>query len=343
MKFFKSKTNILFLFIIFLLVACLSGVSYFAYDKYNDYVDVSNELDENISDLEAAQEKINGLNEKIAEYDVDVTKSAQEKAELKSQLEAALSEKSRLEQENSSLKTEIEQLKIEKRRNELQDAIRLNKVNQADTAESGICYLTFDDGPSNNTLKILDILDAYYIKATFFVVGTAKTQYLPQIPNRGHAIGLHTKTHKYEMVYKDINSYLEDIKGISDIVYSKTGIRSNIIRFPGGSSNKISSNYCKGIMTDLSKRMPELGYSYFDWNVVSGDADAAVVPANTIATNVLNRAKGKKSICVLMHDNGGKTTTVEALPQIIEGLKKMGYRFEKLTAESFGFHQNVIN
>ena len=105
MKFFKSKTNILFLFIIFLLVACLSGVSYFAYDKYNDYVDVSNELDENISDLEAAQEKINGLNEKIAEYDVDVTKSAQEKAELKSQLEAALSEKSRLEQENSSLKT----------------------------------------------------------------------------------------------------------------------------------------------------------------------------------------------------------------------------------------------
>ena len=58
MKFFKSKTNILFLFIIFLLVACLSGVSYFAYDKYNDYVDVSNELDENISDLEAAQEKI---------------------------------------------------------------------------------------------------------------------------------------------------------------------------------------------------------------------------------------------------------------------------------------------
>ena len=343
MKFFKSKTNILFLFIIFLLVACLSGVSYFAYDKYNDYVDVSNELDENISDLAAAQEKINGLNEKTAEYDVDVTKSAQEKAELKSQLDAALAEKARLEQENSSLKTEIEQLKIEKRRNELQDAIRLNKVNQADTAESGICYLTFDDGPSNNTLKILDILDAYNIKATFFVVGTAKTQYLPQIANRGHAIGLHTKTHKYEMVYKDINSYLEDIKGISDIVYSKTGIRSNIIRFPGGSSNKISSNYCKGIMTDLSKRMPELGYSYFDWNVVSGDADAAVVPANTIVANVLNRAKGKKSICVLMHDNGGKTTTVEALPQIIEGLKKMGYRFEKLTAESFGFHQNVIN
>ncbi len=343
MKFFKSKTNILFLFIIFLLVACLSGVSYFAYEKHNDYLVISAELDDNTSDLEAAQEKIDGLNEKIAQYDSDAVTNQQEKESLASQLQAAIAEKERLEQENKNLKSEIEQLKIEKHRNELQDAIRLNKVNQADTAESGICYLTFDDGPSDNTLKILNILDTYNVKATFFVVGTAKTQYLPQIANRGHAIGLHTKTHKYDIVYKDINSYLEDIKGISDIVYSKTGIRSNIIRFPGGSSNKISSNYCKGIMTDLSQRMPELGYSYFDWNVVSGDADAVSVPAATIVNNVLTRAKGQKSICVLMHDTSAKGTTVEALPAIIEGLKKMGFRFAPLTAESFGFHQNLNN
>ena len=71
-----------------------------------------------------------------------------------------------------SRKIQIENLKIEKKRQELQNAIALNKVNQADTAESGICYLTFDDGPSNNTLKILDILDTYNIKATFLVHGT---------------------------------------------------------------------------------------------------------------------------------------------------------------------------
>ncbi len=347
MGFFKRKTNILFLFIIFLLVALLSGVSYFAYQKHNDYVAASNELitmDEEYEKKKAENEaRIRELEQKISEYDTDVTKSAQEKAELKSQLDAALAEKARLEQENSSLKTEIEQLKIEKRRNELQDAIRLNKVDQADTAESGVCYLTFDDGPSDNTLKILNILDTYNAKATFFVVGTAKTQYLPQIVNRGHAIGLHSTTHKYDVIYKDINSYLADIQQISEIVYKKTGIRSNIIRFPGGGSNVISKNHCEGIMTDLSQRMPELGYSYFDWNVVSGDADAASVPAATIVNNVLTRAKGQKSICVLMHDTSAKGTTVEALPAIIEGLRKMGFRFEPLTAESFGFHQKLNN
>ncbi len=343
MGFFKSKTNILFLFIIFLLVAALSGVSYFAYDKYNDYTEASVSLSSNSTALDEAQKKIDDLTSKIAEYDTNAAISEQEKAELNSKLQAALQEKARLEQENNNLKSEIEQLKAQKRREELQKAIALKNVNQADTAAGGICYLTFDDGPSNNTLKILDILDAYGIKATFFVVGTAKREYMPQITNRGHAIGLHSTTHKYDVIYKDINSYLADIQGISDIVYNATGVRSNIIRFPGGSSNAISAQYCAGIMTDLTARMPSLGYSYYDWNVSSGDASAARVPAATIVKNVLNGAKGKSSICVLMHDNGGKTTTVEALPAIIEGLDAMGFRFAPLTAEVFGFHQRVNN
>lgn len=343
MGFFKQKTNILFLFIIFLLVACLSGVSYFAYDKYTDYTAVSNSLSSNSTALEDAQKKIDELTAKIAEYDANVALSEQEKAELNSQLQSALDEKARLEQENSSLKTEIEQLRAQKRREELQKAIALKNINQADTTDSGICYLTFDDGPSDNTLKILDILDAYGIKATFFVIGTSKVQYMPQIVNRGHAIGLHSTSHKYDVIYKDINSYLADIQQISDIVYNATGVRSNIMRFPGGSSNKVSAQYCTGIMTELTQLMPSLGYSYFDWNVTSGDAAANNVPAQKIANTVLGNAQGKKSICVLMHDNGAKGTTVEALPAIIEGLDAMGFRFAPLTAETFGFHQKVNN
>ena len=344
MGFFKRKTNILFLFIIFLLVAALSGVSYFAYEKHDDYVQACEnlELEQNNNNKKQDELKIiiKELEQKIADYETDSAISEQELADLNSQLQAAFAEKERLEQENNNLKTEIEQLKVTR---QLENAIALTKVNQADTAESGVCYLTFDDGPSDNTLKILDILDRYNAKATFFVVGTAKTQYLPQIAARGHSIGLHSTTHKYEVIYKDINSYLADIEQISQIVYEKTGVRSNIIRFPGGGSNKISAQYSVGLMTDLTKRMPQLGYSYFDWNVVSGDADAVKVPAATIANNVLSRAKGKKSICVLMHDTSAKTTTVEALPAIIEGLQKMGFRFEALTAESFGFHQNLNN
>ena len=343
MGFFKQKTNIIFLFVIFLLVAALSGISYFAYEKHNDYVAVSASLSDNSTALEETQKKIDELTAKIAEYDEGVIKSEQEKAELNSQLQAALQEKAKLEQENSNLKTQIEQLKAEKRREELQKAIALKNVNQADTAEGGICYLTFDDGPSDNTLKILDILDAYGIKATFFVVGTSKQEYMPQIVSRGHAIGLHSTTHKYDVIYKDINSYLEDIRQISDIVYNATGVRTNIMRFPGGSSNMVSASYSPGIMTDLTVRMPSLGYSYYDWNVSSGDANAARVPAATIVNNVLNAARGKSSICVLMHDNGGKTTTVEALPAIIEGLDAMGFRFAPITAEVYGFHQKVNN
>ncbi len=343
MEFFKSKTNILFLFIIFLLVAALSGVSYFAYDKYNDYTAASTSLSSNNTALDEAQKKIDDLMSKIAEYDSNAALSEQEKAELNSQLQAVLEEKARLEQENSSLKTEIEQLKAQKRREELQKAIALKNVDQADTAEGGICYLTFDDGPSDNTLKILGILDAYGIKATFFVVGTAKTQYMPQIINRGHAIGLHSASHKYDVIYKDVNSYLSDIQQISDIVYNATGVRTNLMRFPGGSSNKVSAQYCQGIMTELTQVMPTLGYSYFDWNVTSGDASANKVPAQTIVNTVLNNARGKKSICVLMHDTAAKTTTVEALPAIIEGLDAMGFRFAPLTAEVFGFHQAVGN
>lgn len=343
MGFFKQKTNILFLFIIFLLVACLSGVSYFAYEKHNDYVAISTSLTDNNTALQQAQKKIDELTAKIAEYDTNSALSEQEKAELNSQLQSALEEKSRLEQENNNLKSQIEQLKAQKRREELQAQIALRNVNQADAATSGICYLTFDDGPSDNTLKILDILDSYGIKATFFVVGTAKTEYMPQIVTRGHAIGLHSTTHNYSTIYADVNSYLADIQQISDIVYNTTGVRSNIIRFPGGSSNMVSAQYCKGIMSDLTVRMPQLGYSYYDWNVSSGDASAARVPAATIVNNVLKGAKGKNSICVLMHDTGAKTTTVEALPAIIEGLDAMGFRFAPLTAEVYGYHQAVNN
>lgn len=343
MGIFKSKTNILFLFIIFLLVAALSGVSYFAYEKHTAYTALSSSIVDNSSQLEATQQKIDELTSQLANADSINSKNEQEKAALNSQLQEALREKERLEQENSSLKTEIEQLKTQKRRDELQNAIKLPTIKQADTANSGVCYLTFDDGPSENTVKILDILDRYNVKATFFVVGTARRDYMPQIVNRGHAIGLHSTTHKYDVIYKDINSYLEDIKGISDIVYNATGVRSNIIRFPGGSSNLVSAQYTKGIMTDLTTRLPSLGYAYFDWNVTSGDADAARVPAATIISNVLNIAQHQKSICVLMHDNGAKDTTVEALPGIIEGLSAMGFRFEPLTAECFGFHQKLNN
>ncbi len=346
MAFFKKRTNLIFLFIIFMLLAALAAVSYFAYDKYNAYVEIKESLNESIEEnnieLEKAQKIIDDYTTKIAEYDDKSAEDEKAKAELNEKLQAALEAKERLEKENNSLKTQLQQL-TDKKRTPLQKQIALKNSNEADTSTGAICYLTFDDGPTNNTLKILDILDAYGIKGTFFVVGTGTTAYMPRITSRGHAIGLHSTSHVYSEIYKDANSYIADINQMSEIVFNATGVRSNIIRFPGGSSNSVSQKYCKGIMTDLTVKVTDLGYSYYDWNINSGDANAPLVSAEKIVNNVLTKAKGQKDICVLLHDGWGKTTTVEALPQIIEGLDAMGYRFAALDSTVSGFHQSLRN
>lgn len=214
-----------------------------------------------------------------------------------------------------------------------------------------VCYLTFDDGPSTAvTTRILETLDKYNAKATFFVANGSKSM-LTKIKDGGHAIGLHTDTHDYD-IYKSKEAYFKDLNAISDKVYAAVGIRSKIIRFPGGSSNTVSKSRCKGIMSVLVEEVERQGYAYFDWNVDSNDANSSKMevidgkkrtPKATIVNSVLNSAKGKDKICVLMHDIAVKTTTADALPEIIEGLRDMGYRFEALTTSSPVFHMKVNN
>lgn len=209
-----------------------------------------------------------------------------------------------------------------------------------------VCYLTFDDGPSNVksqvTARILKTLEEYDAKATFFVVGYGTLDYLDDIKAGGHSIGLHSDTHDWS-IYKSEEAYFKDLNAISDKVYNKIGERPKIIRFPGGSSNTISRNRCKGIMSKLVESVEDKGYVYFDWNVDSTDASDKKVSKEQIVNNVLKYAKGKDKICVLMHDLTGKTTTADALPEILSGLKEMGYRFEGLNENSPIFHQAVAN
>lgn len=342
MTFFKSKTNIIFSIITVVLAVAVAFLGFTVWQQKTRYVQASTSLTDNEAQLAEAESRIAEITDQLEEYEQKSEADEAEKNRLNSELQSAIAEKDRLSKENAALKGEIEKLRAE-RREQLKQEIALNNVVQASAAESGICYLTFDDGPSDNTLAVMDILDSYGIKGTFFVVSTSKNSYLPQICNRGHAIGLHSATHSYSQIYSSVDAYLADLKLISDIVYSHTGIRSNIMRFPGGSSNKVSASYCQGIMTELTALMPTLGYSYYDWNVSSGDASGHNVPASTIVSNVLNGAQGKNSICVLMHDTSAKGTTVQALPYIIEGLHAMGFRFAPLTADVYGFHQTVIN
>ena len=197
---------------------------------------------------------------------------------------------------------------------------------------------------TDEVYKILDILTENNAKATFFVIGnTGKLDYVKQIHARGHVVGLHSDTHRYEIIYRSTDAYFADLDAISSKVEQLIGIKSKIIRFPGGGSNGVSKQYCKGIMTRLTNQVKAKGYAYFDWNVSSGDASGNNVPANQLVSNVLTQAKNKNSICVLMHDNAAKKTTVEALPAMLEGLASMGYRFEGLTVNSNGYWHHVNN
>ena len=201
-------------------------------------------------------------------------------------------------------------------------------------------YLTFDDGPSVNTDKVLDILDRYKIKATFFVVGRtdkASIRRYKEIVKRGHNIGLHSLTHNYKLVYASLDSFKKDVYAIRDIVKKYTGVDSKIYRFPGGSSNGVA----KINMHKVIKWIRSAGYQYFDWNL--GGTDAAYPPpsANAIYNAIAMYAGSNTDKIVLLHDSQDKVNTLKALPRIIELLKREGYRFAKITKNTKPVHHRV--
>ena len=203
-------------------------------------------------------------------------------------------------------------------------------------------YLTFDDGPGPHTARLLDILKNYNVKATFFVTGYNNNynELLKREADEGHTVGLHSYTHNYGLIYSSVDSYMEDLLRVQEKVREYTGIESKIIRFPGGSSNTISRKYKTMIMTDLTKKVEEIGFRYFDWTIISGDA-GDTKDSNQIVENVISRIKENEVNVVLMHDI--KPYTVDSIERIIEYGLANGYTFAPLTMESPVVHQKVNN
>jgi peptidoglycan/xylan/chitin deacetylase (PgdA/CDA1 family) len=203
-------------------------------------------------------------------------------------------------------------------------------------------YLTFDDGPSQYTSQVLDILERYSAKATFFETAQ-NPEYFSMIKecyDRGHTIGLHSYCHDYQTVYTSSDAFFSDLDEIGQIVQQQIGYVPCFIRFPGGSSNEVSKHYCEGIMTELSQEVQEKGYQYWDWNASSGDgsdetAEQTVANATQYAylTNVV----------LLMHDAVGKQSTIDALPQVIEFYQGQGYTFKALDRSSMVVHHEIFN
>jgi len=197
---------------------------------------------------------------------------------------------------------------------ELEDTYEWNGREDS-TADIRRVYLTFDDGPSANTDRILDILAQYGVKATFFVVcKNGYTEQYQRIVEEGHALGMHSYSHRYSEIYASLDAYKEDLTKLHDFLYELTGEDCKIVRFPGGSSNTIS----KVNMQELIRYLNQENMVYFDWNVSSGDASGENKDANQIARNVLDQIDKYNNVVILFHDATGKSTTVDALSEIIE-------------------------
>ena len=150
----------------------------------------------------------------------------------------------------------------------------IKKIGSDKQSNEKVVYLTFDDGPSENTKKIMDILAKYDAKATFFVTGRNQdyNYLIKDAYNAGHTIALHTYSHEYSTVYASVDAYFDDLNKVGQMVKKEIGFVPHYIRFPGGSSNTVSRRYCQGIMSTLTKEVVEKGYQYYDWNGDSTDA-----------------------------------------------------------------------
>lgn len=196
-----------------------------------------------------------------------------------------------------------------------------------DEKEEKYVYLTFDDGPSDLTPKVLDLLDQYDAKATFFVVCKNNedcSEYLSEIVKRGHTLALHSYSHNYSLIYQSVDAFLSDYEKVYNWVYEETGYSPCLFRFPGGSTNGSSA-----VTNNIIKEMERRGFTYYDWNVSSGDGSNLTTTSNII-DNICSNVDNMENPVVLMHDGKGKHATLSALPTVLQKLADKGYTFRAL-------------
>lgn len=202
-------------------------------------------------------------------------------------------------------------------------SIPIEKI--SDYKEKKIAFLTFDDGPSKNvTPLILDILDEYNIKATFFVLGVLCNKngdILKDIDSRGNSIGIHSYSHNYKKLFANKEEFKNELLLTENILKEILGeeFKTRLFRFPGGSFEDYKSKY-KEILYDK-------GYISIDWNVITGDGESINLLPEEQLKRLKATIKGKNHVILLLHDSATKQTTVEALPSIIDYLKSQEYEF----------------
>lgn len=203
----------------------------------------------------------------------------------------------------------------------------------ADAGQLKHCYLTFDDGPTENiTPQVLDILRRYNVKATFFEVGSlidSNPDMARRVYEEGHLIANHSDTHNYDKLYASENSFITEITNCYEKIKSVTNGEEpfKLVRFPGGSYDSGDHGSEKQIYKNT---LSQNGFYYCDWNTLNGDAEGRTKNAEELLEYLKESMIGFNNIIVLMHDASTKQATVDALPSIIEYVASQGYTFHRL-------------
>lgn len=212
-----------------------------------------------------------------------------------------------------------------------------------------VIYLTFDDGPSPNTVDVLRILNEEDVKATFFVIGNQIDAYkdtIKKLQVSGMCILPHTNTHNYRQIYKSSKDYFEDLNICKDKITSVTSKKPvNFVRFPGGVNNELLRN---DVLGEIREKFLEDGYYFIEWNVYGLDAEIVPRDSQVIYESTIGQLSNTSRAIVLLHDGYGNRNTVNSLRAIIHKAKGLGFKFktlEDITEKDFDYfvRKNVIN
>lgn len=239
-----------------------------------------------------------------------------------------------IEEEINKLNKEIDTYKsIDKEIKKVQDEyFKIAKQFEDDVASGKsnkkIAYMTFDDGPYLNTYTVLDILDKYNVKATFFTTEVNGKRYYEETNTysydlyneyikRGHTIANHTYTHGiFKGLYNSPESFMDAVIKQEEHIKNLTGgYITNIVRFPGGSATASKHKY--PIIELLKKR----GYGWVDWTAQNGDGGN--LTSTSDAWSILKKTLDNNIEVILFHDYCN--ITVKMLPDIIKYLQKNNY------------------
>ena len=206
-----------------------------------------------------------------------------------------------------------------------------------------IAYLSFDDGPSSVTDTLLDNLKEKNVKATFFTVAETtlsekeRDEMYKRIVDEGHVLGLHTYSHRnYNEIYSSGEAFINNLKSLQEMLKNITGYESKTFRFPAGSNNIYCNKSKYDYIVSESKNM---GWRFFDWNVDVQDSFGGKKSKQYIVENVVKQSKQFNQPVILLHDIPTTKTSVQAIPEIVDELTKLGYRFDTLDHKAEDVHQ----